>query len=67
MLSSSQVASILALPVQQRQARYLELANKIAALVILTKEEMEELILLRNSLRQDAGEPLAHRPDDSPA
>lgn len=37
-----------------KQGRYLELGQKIAALVILSKAELAELIILRDSLQRDA-------------
>ena len=57
MLSLSQISTLLDLPVEKRAARYLELANRIAALTILTPDELEELLILKNSLRKDAGDP----------
>jgi hypothetical protein len=40
------------LPIE-RQARYLELARKASQMIILTKDELAELIALRDSLERN--------------
>lgn len=42
------------MPLQQRQARYRELAGKVAGMIVLTKEEFSELIALRDVLQEEA-------------
>lgn len=51
------ISVIIEMNCMKRAARYLELANRIAALTILTPDELEELLILKNSLRKDAGDP----------
>lgn len=42
------------LPLAAQQSRYLELTGKIANMVVLSKEELAELIALRDVLQQAA-------------
>ena len=65
MLSPSQVRAIHALSLEDRQKRYLELANKIATLVILTPNELQEQTVLRELLQGDA-ESRQYSPDGKP-
>jgi hypothetical protein len=65
MLTQTQIAALQALPVEKRQEQYLKLSNKIASFVILTPDELEELIILRNSLQQYAGALLSAKPPSS--
>jgi hypothetical protein len=44
--------AIAAMSLAQKQARYLELATRVAELVTLTRNELDELIILRNSLQK---------------
>jgi hypothetical protein len=45
-------------PLAAKQARYLELARKVAEMRILAKDELAELIALRESLQKTAQERL---------
>jgi hypothetical protein len=50
LLSPSQLTAIHALSTRDRQQRYLELAIKIANLVVLDPAELQELVILRDLL-----------------
>jgi hypothetical protein len=54
LLPPSEIKRIQSLALPERQARYLELATKIARLVILTPLEIDELIILRDLLQTNA-------------
>ena len=47
MLSPSQIRAIHALSLEDRKKRYLELANKLLSLVVLTPNELQEQTVLR--------------------
>jgi hypothetical protein len=53
-LSPSQLTAIYALSTRDRQQCYLELAIKIANLVILDPMELQELVILRDLLVKHA-------------
>lgn len=42
------------MPASQKRTRFMELANKIFNMEILTKDELSELIAIRESLQQIA-------------
>ena len=54
MLSPSQIRAIHALSAVDRKKRHLELTNKVASLVILTPDELQEQTVLRELLQGDA-------------
>ena len=54
MLSYDELRKLHSLSVPERQKRYLELATKVANLIILEAKESQEILLLRDMLQNDA-------------
>jgi hypothetical protein len=46
--------AIATMSLVQKQTRYSELAQKVAGLIRLTRDELDELIMLRNSLQKQS-------------
>jgi hypothetical protein len=55
-VTNEQIKWLEALPLEHKQARYFELAQKVAQVILLTEEEMLELVVLREALQQVAAE-----------